>query len=189
MSVDLSSYTTTLPGDSREMLFALDHVMCGACAAKIERNVSALPGVESARVNLTDKRLLLRWKDGQFDPSTIPSELQDLGYDGSPFRAADSDGEQSTSLAPMIRYVAVAFFGAMNIMLLSISVWSGNSSDISPETRDLFHWVSAVIALPVAAYSGQPFYRSAWRVLRTGHVNMDVPITLGITLALVTSLW
>ena len=93
MSVDLSSYTTTLPGDSREMLFALDHVMCGACAAKIERNVSALPGVESARVNLTDKRLLLRWKDGQFDPSTIPSELQDLGYDGSPFRAADSDGQ------------------------------------------------------------------------------------------------
>ncbi|MCC2098378.1 MAG: copper-translocating P-type ATPase, partial [Hyphomicrobiales bacterium] len=59
----------------------------------------------------------------------------------------------------------------------------------SPETRDLFHWVSAVIALPVAAYSGQPFYRSAWRVLRTGHVNMDVPITLGVILALLLSIY
>jgi len=189
VSVDLSSYTTTLPGDSREIVFALDHVMCGACAAKIERKVSALPGVESARVNLTDKRLLLRWHNGQFDPATIPAELQDLGYDGSPFRAADSSGVQASSLAPMVRYLAVALFGAMNIMLLSISVWSGNSSDIAPETRDLFHWVSALIALPVAAYAGQPFYRSAWRVLRTGHVNMDVPITLGVALALLLSLY
>jgi Cu2+-exporting ATPase len=189
VSVDLSSYTTTLPGGDREMMFALDHVMCGACAAKIERNLCTLPGVQSARVNLTDKRLLLRWRDGQFDPASIPGELQDLGYDGSPFRAADASGDQASALAPMIRYVAVAFFGAMNIMLLSISVWSGNASDISPETRDLFHWVSALIALPVAAYSGQPFYRSAWRVLRTGHVNMDVPITLGVILALLLSIY
>ncbi len=72
----------------------------------------------------------------------------------------------------------------MNIMLLSVSVWSGNASDINPETRDFFHWLSALIALPAAAYAGQPFFESALRALKARHVNMDVPITLGILLAL-----
>ena len=80
--------------------------------------------------------------------------------------------------------LAVAGFAAMNIMLLSVSVWSGNGSDITPETRDFFHWASALIALPAAAYAGRPFFLSAWRALRSGALNMDVPISLGVILAL-----
>ena len=75
----------------------------------------------------------------------------------------------------------------MNIMLLSVSVWSGNGSDITPETRDFFHWASALIALPAAAFSGRPFFLSAWRALRAGALNMDVPISLGVILALAMS--
>ncbi len=51
----------------------------------------------------------------------------------------------------------------MNVMLLSVSVWSGNVSDMTQETRDLFHWLSALVALPAAAYAGQPFFQSALR--------------------------
>ncbi len=70
----------------------------------------------------------------------------------------------------------------MNIMLMAVSVWAGNVSDITPETRDFFHWLQAVIALPAAAYAGRPFYESAIRGLRAGRVNMDFPITLGVVL-------
>ena len=62
--------------------------------------------------------------------------------------------------------LAVAGFAAMNIMLLSVSVWSGNVADMTQETRDFFHWLSALIALPAAAYAGQPFFRSALRAIR-----------------------
>ena len=72
----------------------------------------------------------------------------------------------------------------MNVMMLSVPVWSGNVSDMIPEQRDFFHWLSALIALPAAAYAGQPFFRSAFRALRTGNVNMDVPISIGVILAL-----
>jgi Cu2+-exporting ATPase len=75
----------------------------------------------------------------------------------------------------------------MNIMLLSVSVWSGNATDITPEQRDFFHWLSALIALPAAAYAGRPFFRSAVRALLARTVNMDVPITLGVVLALAMS--
>jgi P-type Cu2+ transporter len=68
--------------------------------------------------------------------------------------------------------------------LLSVSVWSGDVSDMTGETRDLFHWLSALIALPAAAYAGQPFFRSAFRALRRRGVNMDVPISIGVILAL-----
>jgi Cu2+-exporting ATPase len=83
--------------------------------------------------------------------------------------------------------LAVAAFASMNVMLLAVSVWAGNVSDMTPENRDLFHWIQAVIALPAAAYAGRPFYEGAFRGLRAGRVTMDFPITLGVVLTLVMS--
>ena len=77
----------------------------------------------------------------------------------------------------------------MNIMLLSVSVWAGNITDITPETRDVFHWLSALIALPAAAYAGQPFFRSAMAAISARRLNMDVPISVGVLLALATSVF
>jgi P-type Cu2+ transporter len=50
-------------------------------------------------------------------------------------------------------------------------------------TRTMFHWISACIALPTAAYAGMPFFKSAWNALKKGRANMDVPISLGVLLA------
>ena len=85
--------------------------------------------------------------------------------------------------------LAAAGFAATNVMLLSVSVWSGNAADITPETRDFFHWLSALIAIPAVAYAGRPFFRSAFAALRNFSVNMDVPISLGVILAIGMSLF
>src|SRR5690242_9228162 len=143
-----------------------------------------MPAVTRARVNLTDRRLAVEWRKGSVDPAALIDRLAELGYRAYPFepvRAEIVEAEQSRFL---LRCLGVAAFAAMNVMMLSIPVWSGNVSDMLPEQRDFFHWLSALIALPAVAYAGQPFFRSAWRALRAGTVNMDVPICIGVILAL-----
>ena len=89
------------------------------------------------------------------------------------------------ALTELLWAVAIAGFAAGNIMLLSVSVWSGAIG----ATRDLFHWVSALIALPALAFAGRIYYRSAWSALRHGRMNMDVPIAIGVSLAYSMSLY
>ena len=112
--------------------------------------------------------------------------LGEIGYEAHELDAGTlSATETDKAGRELLMRLAVAGFAAMNVMLLSVSVWSGAAD----ATRDMFHWISAAITLQTVLFSEQPFYRSAWSVLKHGHLNMDVPITLAIVLAVVTSLW
>ncbi|MGD9843962.1 MAG: heavy metal translocating P-type ATPase, partial [Variibacter sp.] len=165
----------------RQTDLSVPTIHCGGCIQKIERTLGALPDVAQARVNLTAKRVAIRWR-GDTPPSFIEA-LNGIGYEAHLYDpGAETDGALSKEL---VRALAVAGFAASNIMLLSVSIWSG----ATPETRDLFHWISALIALPALAYSGRIFFRSAWSALRHGQTNMDVPISLGVLLAFGLSLY
>ncbi|WP_244485578.1 heavy metal translocating P-type ATPase [Pseudolabrys sp. Root1462] len=163
---------------------AVEGITCGACIGRIEHAVKSLPGVTEARVNYTNRRLHVAWSDALEEPGRIFETLQANGYRGHPFVPLRAEQEEAEEARKLTRCLAVAGFAAMNVMLLSVSVWSGNVTDITPETRDFFHWASALIALPAAAYAGRPFFSSAWMALRAGQLNMNVPISLGVILAL-----
>ncbi len=186
-TLDLSHFAKPAAGGTLGMDLAVEGVACGACIARIESAMKKLPGITEARLNFTNRRLHVAWAEGALEPARIIETLENIGYHGHPFVPLRAEEEEAAEARRLTRYLAVAGFAAMNIMLLSVSVWSGNVTDITPETRDFFHWASALIALPAAAYAGQPFFKSAWRALRAGTLNMDVPITVGVTLALAMS--
>jgi len=183
-AVDLSLYARPSGDGTLGMDLAVEGIACGACIGRIESAVKRLPGVTEARLNYTNRRLHVDWTDGALQPAQILRTLEEAGYHGYPFAPLRAEAEAAAQARRLTRCLAVAGFAAMNIMLLSVSVWAGNASDITPETRDFFHWASALIALPAAAYAGRPFFVSAWRSLRAGALNMDVPISLGVILAL-----
>ncbi|HEV7248425.1 MAG TPA: cation-translocating P-type ATPase [Shinella sp.] len=171
----------------RQSDLSVPGVFCGACISTIEGALNALPEVERARVNLSTRRVSVVWKEAvegrRTDPQAIAAAIEATGYDAHLFSlAAEGDDHLRNQL---IRAVAVAGFAATNIMLLSVSVWSGAEA----ATRDLFHWISAFIAGPTLIYAGRFFYQSAWKALCHGRTNMDVPIALAITLSYVVSLW
>jgi len=187
-ALDLSLYAKPEGVGTLGVDLAVEGITCGACIARIEGAVRHLPGVTEARLNFTNRRLHVAWAEGALAPAQILRVLEAQGYQGHPFMPLRAEQEEAAEARRLTRCLAVAGFAGMNIMLLSVSVWSGNVTDITPETRDFFHWASALIALPAAAYAGRPFFASAWRALRAGAVNMDVPISLGVILALGMSL-
>jgi Cu2+-exporting ATPase len=181
---DFSHYVKKLGSGLRHIDLAVEGVNCAGCMSKIERGLSAIPDVTLARVNLTDRRVALEWKPGTLDPARFIDRLAELGYKAYPFETESAETKEAEQSRFLLRCLGVAAFATMNVMMLSIPVWSGNVSDMLPEQRDFFHWLSALIALPAAAYAGQPFFRSAFGALRTRNVNMDVPISIGVMLAL-----
>jgi len=181
---DFSHFVKHLDGGLSHIDLAVEGITCAACMMAIEGGLAAVPNVTRARVNLTNRRVAVEWRDGALDPACVIARLTELGYRAYPFDPARAEAEEEQEGRFLLRCLGVAAFAAMNIMLLSVSVWSGNMSDITPEQRDFFHWLSALIALPAAAYAGQPFFRSAVRALLMKNLNMDVPITLGVLLAL-----
>ncbi|MGB0853271.1 MAG: heavy metal translocating P-type ATPase [Pikeienuella sp.] len=162
--------------------FSLPTIHCAACIGKVERALAALPGVESARVNLSLKRVAV---SGDATPANIVDTLAKIGFEAHPLDAGILETTVDTKGRQLLTRLAVAGFAMMNVMLLSVSVWSGATD----ATRDLFHMISAAIALPVVAYSAQPFFLSAWSALRVRALNMDVPISLAIILAAAMSLY
>ncbi|MGF6312903.1 Cu2+-exporting ATPase [Bradyrhizobium sp. i1.8.4] len=185
--IDFSHYLKRTGTGLVQLDLAVEGIDCAGCMGKIERDLSSIPDVTSARVNLTDNRLALEWKAGALDPALFIKRLAELGYRAYPFQRDNAETLEAERAQDLLRRLGVAAFAAMNVMMLSIPVWSGNVSDMLPEQRDFFHWLSALIVLPAAAYSAQPFFSSAFTALRARRANMDVPISIGILLALATS--
>ena len=164
--------------------FAVPDIRCAGCIAKLEQGLVRDRRIAAARVNFTEKRVHLSCTPDAEMPDLIGA-FSLLGFEAHPIGdgPADADAEAANS-RELLRAVAVSGFAMMNIMLLSVSVWSGATG----ATRDLFHWLSAMIALPTVAYAGRPFFRSAWRVLRHRRTNMDVPISIGVLITTALSL-
>jgi len=163
--------------------FTVPGMRCAGCIAKIERELRRVDGVIAARVNFSAKRVAVE-HDASVDEEALAKALQELGFEAQ----AVSDnplGVEAAERKQLMRALGVAGFGMMNVMLLSVSIWSGAEG----ATRELFHWLSALIALPVIANSGRPFFASAWMALRYRRTNMDVPISIGVLLATALSIY
>ncbi|ABD56768.1 heavy metal translocating P-type ATPase [Jannaschia sp. CCS1] len=180
----LAEHLADLPKEARLML-AVPGIHCGGCISGVERALQVLPGVHDARVNLTLRRVAVE-ADLDVEVETLCAALEDAGFeahelDPGVLAATEVDARGRA----LLMRLAVAIFAMMNVMLLSVAVWAGAEG----VTRDMMHWISAAIAIPAVIFTGQPFYSSAFGALRAGRLNMDVPITLAIVLAVGTSLY
>ncbi len=162
---------------------AVPDVHCATCISTIEKDLTGLDMVSAARVNLSTKRVRITFDPEAGTPSEMTGAVSKSGHRVLLLDGIDEgdDGQ----LSQLIRALAVAGFSAGNIMLFSVSIWSGADQI----TRDMFHWISALIAIPTVGFSGQVFFRSAVSALRHGRLNMEVPISLAVVLSLAMSVF
>ena len=185
---DMSAFLRREDGGRARLDLLVTGARCAGCISKIEREVSGLPGVDTVRLNLSTGRLAVGLVSDHVDPARIISALERLGYPATPFDPGAAMAERDREGRRLILALAVAGFGAMNAMMFSVPIWAGLfGQELGPATRTMMMWMSGAVGAPCAIFAGMTFFRSAWRSLRAGRANMDVPISLGVILTLAIS--
>lgn len=185
---DLSAFLKPREDGGRTLELLVKGARCAGCLAKIEREAGALPGVAQARMNLTTGKLVVTFSGATGDPAAVIRTLENAGYPATPFDPGQARAAHDREGRRLALALAVAGFGVGNVMMFSVPVWAGLfGQELGPATRTLMQWLSGMIAAPCALYAGMPFFESAWRSVRRGRANMDVPISIGVILTLAIS--
>jgi P-type Cu2+ transporter len=186
---DVSHFVQHEAKDKNNRLYLMvDGMRCASCAWAIESALNAENNV-NARINLSTKRLVVIWKGDAARGNSLVAKVTALGYRFTPFDASAQKNAENSEEKFLLKCIAVSGFASGNIMLFSLALWFSSHEGMGVATRDLMHWVSGLIALPAIIYAGIPYYISAWNVLKRGHTNMDVPISLAVILATAMSMF
>jgi P-type Cu2+ transporter len=188
LDAEFAGYARPAGTGETELDLLVEGLDCPACVWLLESLLARNPAITRARAHLSTRRLSLRWRGAAGDANSHVGLVAALGFRPAAYDVVAAATDDDREARELLRSLAVAGFAAANVMLLSVAVWSGHDGSMGAATRTLFHWLSAAIALPAVVYAGRPFFRSAFTALRSGRTNMDVPISIGVTLACIVSL-
>jgi len=182
-------HNDTEQGDLREADLILEGITCAACVWLNERHISALPGVKAVAVNYSTHRARVEWVNDQIKLSGILEAITRIGYLAHPY---DPDRQQQLledERKQQLRRLGLAGVLGMQVMMIAVALYMGDHFGMESHFKTFFHWVSLGLTLPVLLYSAQPFFRSAIRDLKHKQAGMDVPVSLGISVAFIGSVW
>ncbi|HEU4448845.1 MAG TPA: heavy metal translocating P-type ATPase [Gaiellaceae bacterium] len=151
----------------------LEGMTCAACAARIERSLNKLEGVD-ASVNFATERAAVSYDDRRVALADLVGAVEGAGYHASLTRA-EGEGDRDR-LGPRLALAAAL---SVPVVLLGM---------VPPARFAGWEWVSLALATPVWAWAGWPFHRAALRSARHRAATMDTLISLGTTAAYVWSL-
>jgi len=117
---DLSMFVSRGEAGTAHMTLAVEGVGCAGCIRKIEGGLKQLPGIVDARLNFTNRRLAVDWREDELDAAQVIEALQLIGYRAHPFAPERAEAEEAQQARWLMKCLAVAGFAAMNVMLLSV---------------------------------------------------------------------
>jgi len=176
-------------GKHHQASLILEGIVCAACVWLNERHVMALPGVIEFHINYSTRRATVKWNDSKIKLSDILKAITDIGYIAHPFDPGRQEKIQKKERSKALRMLAVAGLGAMQVMMLAVAMYAGESQGMDANIQRFMRWVSLVISVPVVFYSSTVFFTSAWRDLKFRKLGMDVPVSLAIGAAFLASIW
>ncbi len=173
----------------KEAVLILEGITCAACVWLNERHLRQLGGVVAVDVNYSSRRARVTWDERKIGLSQILKEIQLLGYNAHPYNARKADQLRKQNRKKDLQRLAIAGIAAAQVMMMAVALYAGSWYGIDTNTQRLLRWFSLLLTLPVAGFAAQPFYKAAWSGLRSGHLNMDVPVALAILSAFFGSVW
>ncbi|ANJ67087.1 hypothetical protein A9404_06550 [Halothiobacillus diazotrophicus] len=183
------SFVANRDGDIREASLILEGIVCAACVWLTERHVKQLPGVVSFSVNFSTHRAQVTWDNRAVSLSEILRAIAAIGYRAHPYDPNRQDRVFKRERHVLMQRLAVAALVYLQVMMISMSLYFGDYLGINDQLRYFFWWMSLILSTPIVFYSGQAFFRPAWRDLKQKQVGMDLPVSLSIILAYSGSVW
>jgi len=176
-------------GNASEIQLTVSGINCAACAWLIEKQLAKVKGINKVGVNVSARRATVTWDNQQLKFSQILSHIEKIGYHAKPFQPEQHEATFRQENKEFLKRLGLAGLMTMQVMMLNIGVFFDLFGHIDAQTKQYFNWISLLLTTPVILYSASEFYSSAWRALRAKLVNMDVPITLAITLTYVSGVF
>lgn len=181
-----SGFVRQLPDGRQEAWVAIEGMVCAACGQTIENAVAQLPGVESVRVALFTQRARVVWQ-GATLPSDIFRAIARSGYAPYPADSVEFEAARRHASRLLLWRLLVACAAMMQVMMYAAPEYFTQPGDISPDILRLLRWAQWMLTLPVMLFCAWPILANAVNSLRRGRVGMDVPASLGIVLAFISS--
>jgi len=185
----VSRLTRAEAGGARSITILLEGLRCAACSWLADKALQQQPGVLDVSVNPATARARLVWDPARAQLGDLLRILEHVGLRPHPLAGEPAEQLAMLERRTALKRLAVAGFGMMQVMMFALPLYVAQSSGMDAGMREFFRLVSMLVSIPVALYSGWPFYEGAWRALRARSVSMDVPVTLGILIAFVASVW
>ncbi|MCZ7415418.1 MULTISPECIES: heavy metal translocating P-type ATPase [unclassified Streptomyces] len=176
--------TTTAPGTA-EVELAIGGMTCASCAARIEKKLNRMAGVE-ATVNYATEKARVTYGDAVAVEDLVAT-VEATGYTATPPAPGPPAEEEGAQAAPeedetaplRQRLLVSALLSVPVIALAMVPAWQ----------FDYWQWLSLTLAAPVVVWGALPFHRAAWTNARHGAATMDTLISLGTSAAFLWSLW
>ncbi|ASZ14362.1 heavy metal translocating P-type ATPase [Chitinophaga pendula] len=166
--------------------FYLPAIHCSSCLWLLEHLNQLDSGVERVEVHFTRKEASIVYQKDKSSLRSIAETLTSIGYE--PYISLqDLDVKTVKTNRQLIYQVGVAGFCFANIMLLSFPEYFSGEKGMDSQMSNIFRYLNLALALPVFLYSAQPFFRSAWKGLKNGFINIDTPIVLAIITTFIRS--
>ncbi|SDS59221.1 Cu2+-exporting ATPase [Halopseudomonas xinjiangensis] len=186
---DVQQRYVSASGDQREIQLLIEGISCAACGWLIEQRLTKLSGVSHASLNLGNHRLSVTWDASQTRLSAVMAELKRIGYGAHPYEADKASAQIARENRQYLRRLGLAGLMFMQVMMATMGLYEEFNQDLTPEMATLLRWASLLMTTPVVFYSCTPFFKGAWRDLRTRRLTMDVSVSLAIGGAYLAGIW
>lgn len=179
----------TATGCERSATLIVRGMTCAACAWSIEKRLKALNGVEEATVSYAAHTVNVRWRAGEVQFKQFIDALRELGYEALPCDPELKQNVIADERRDLLRRFGVSLAFGMQVMTLTVAMYIGVDNGMDRWTQSLMQLCSLVLTLPILFYGAKPFYASAWRSAYSYQPNMDLAVSLAISLAFAASAW
>ncbi len=173
--------TASLPAE--EIDLSIEGMTCAACAARIEKVLNRMEGVD-ATVNFATEKAHVRFGPGAGSAETLIASVRKAGYDARLVASAAQAPEKTRREEAYRHDLRLFWFSvalSLPLVVQMMLMFAGHGAEIVPR------WLQWLLATPVQFWVGRRFYVGGWHALRGGGANMDVLIVLGTTMAYVYS--